>query len=107
MRRVATKIFLAFAVSLAAFAAVGVFSVVRLQELRRDLRLLTNGYLPLTRIAAELEVKDWVASRALEARTMDRAARNAYLPLARAHFPVVIKEKLEEGKRVVAAAAPY
>src|SRR5512142_671928 len=107
MRRVATKIFLAFAVSLAAFGAVAVFSVVRLQELRRDLRLLNAGYLPLTRIAAELEVKDWVSSRALEVRSMDRAAREAYLALARAHFPAVIREKLEEGKRVVAAAVPY
>jgi signal transduction histidine kinase len=107
MRRVATKIFLAFAVSLAAFGAVAVFSAIRLQELRRDLRLLNAGYLPLTRIAAALEVKDWVASRALEARNMDRAGRDAYLPLARAHFPAVVKEKLEEGKRVVAAAAPY
>lgn len=107
MRRVATKIFLAFAVSLAAFAAVAVFSVVRLQELRRDLRLLSAGYLPLTRIAAELEVKDWLASRALEARDMDRAAREAYLPVARAHFPALVREKVEEGKRVMAAAAPY
>jgi two-component system, NtrC family, sensor kinase len=107
MRRVATKIFLAFAVSLAAFAAVAVFSVLRLQELRRDLRLLSAGYLPLTRIAAELEVKDWLASRAVEARDMDRVAREAYLPVARAHFPALVREKVEEGKRVLAAAAPY
>jgi two-component system, NtrC family, sensor kinase len=107
MHRVATRIFLAFAVSLAAFGAVAAFSVVRLQELRRELRLLTTGYLPLTRIAAELEVRDWVASRALEARTLDRAARQVYLPVARAHFPALVKEKLEEGKRVLSAAAPF
>ena len=107
MRRVATKIFLAFAVSLAAFAAVAVFSVARLQELRRDLRLLSAGYLPLTRIAAELEVKDWLASGALEARDMDRAAREAYLPVFRAHFPALVREKVEEGKRVLSLAAPY
>ena len=107
MNRVATKIFLAFAVSLAAFAAVAVFSVGRLQELRRDLRLLTNGYLPLTRVASEIEVKDWVASRALEARGLDRAAREAYLPVARAHFPALVRERLEEGKQLAAQAAPY
>ncbi|HVO19502.1 MAG TPA: ATP-binding protein [Anaeromyxobacter sp.] len=107
MRRVAAKIFLAFAVSLAAFGAVAAFSAVRLHELRRELRLLTTGYLPLTRIAAELEVRDWVASRALEARSMDRASRQVYLPVARAHFPALVKEKLEEGKRVLAAAAPF
>jgi signal transduction histidine kinase len=107
MRRVATKIFLAFAVSLAAFAVVAVFSAIRLHELRRDLRLLNSGYIPLTRIAAELEVKEWIAIRALEARNMDPAAREAYLPLAQAHFPALVKEKLEEAKRVLAAAAPW
>ena len=107
MRRVATKIFLAFAVSLAAFAAVAVFAAFRLHDLRRDLRLLNVGYLPLTRIAAELEVKEWIATRALEARDMDPAAREAYLPLAQAHFPALVKEKLEEGRRVLAAAAPW
>ncbi|MGC3996368.1 MAG: hypothetical protein QM767_02055 [Anaeromyxobacter sp.] len=107
MRRVATKIFLAFAVSLAAFGAVAAFSVSRLHELHRDLRLLSAGYLPLTRIAAQLEVKDWVASRALEARTLDPAARQAYLPVARAHFPALVREKIEEGKRVAAEAAAF
>jgi two-component system, NtrC family, sensor kinase len=106
VRRVAAKIFLAFAVSLAAFGAVAAFSAARLHELRRELRLITAGYLPLTRIAAELEVRDWIAARALEARSMDRAARQVYLPVARARFPLV-KEKLEEGKRVLSEAAPF
>ena len=100
MRRVATKIFLTFAVALAAFALVAVFGIVRLHELRKDLRLLSGGYLALTRIAAQLDVKDWVATRALEARGLDRAARQAYLPVARAHFPALVREKIEEGRRV-------
>jgi two-component system, NtrC family, sensor kinase len=100
MRRVATKIFLTFAVALAAFALVAVFGIARLHELRKDLRLLSGGYLALTRIAAQLDVKDWVATRALEARGLDRAARQAYLPVARAHFPALVREKIEEGRRV-------
>jgi signal transduction histidine kinase len=107
MRRVATQIFLAFAVSLAAFGAVAAFAVVRLGELRQDLRLLSAGYLPLTRIAAQLEVKDWVASRALEARALDRAAREAYLPAARAQLPALVSGTLEEGKRGVASAGAF
>jgi signal transduction histidine kinase len=107
MRRVATKIFLAFAVALAASGAVAAFGVSRLHDLRRDLRLLSGGYLPLTRIAAQLDVKDWVASRALEARALDRAARQAYLPVARAHFPALVKEKLEEGRRVATEARAF
>ena len=107
MRRVATKIFLAFAVALAAFGAVAAFGVARLHDLRRDLRLLSAGYLPLTRIAAQIEVKDWVTSRALEARALGPAARQVYLPVARAHFPALVKEKIEEGRRVATEARAF
>jgi signal transduction histidine kinase len=104
MRRVSTRIFLTFAVALLAFGAVAVFAIVRLHDARRDLRLLSSGYLPLTRIAAQLETKDWVAARALEARSLDRAARRAYLPVARAHFPAFVREKIEEARRVLSEA---
>ncbi len=104
MRRVATKIFLTFAVALAAFGLVAALAVARLQDLGRDLRLLTTGYFPLGRIATQLEVKDWIASRALELRDLDPAARKAYLPVVRAHFPALVREKLEEGRRVARAA---
>jgi two-component system, NtrC family, sensor kinase len=107
MHRVATKIFLTFAVALLAFGAVAAFGVSRLHDLRRDLRLLSAGYLPLTRIAAQVDVKDWVASRALEARALDPAARHAYLPIARAHFPALVREKLDEGRRVVIEARAF
>ncbi len=104
MRRVATKIFLTFAVALLAFGAVAAFGIARLDDLRRDLRLLSGGYLALTRIAAQLDVKDWVAARALDARGLDRAAREAYLPVARAQFPAFVREKIEEGRRVAREA---
>ena len=100
VRRVAAKIFLAFAVSLLAFAAVAGFGIARLHEIRRDLRLLSGGYLALTRIAAQLEVKDWVATRVLEAAALDRAARQVYLPVARARFPGYVRDRIAEGRRV-------
>lgn len=105
MRKVATKIVLTFTVALAAFGLVAAVSIVRLHALGQDLRLLSAGYFPLGRIAAQLEVKDWVASRALEVRDLDPAARRAYLPVARAHFPALVREKIEEGKRVARDAA--
>jgi signal transduction histidine kinase len=104
VRRVATKIFLAFAVSLLAFSAVAGFGIARLHEVRRDLRLLSGGYLALTRIAAQLDVKDWVAARALEASALDRAARQVYLPVARAQFPGFVREKIDEGRQVARTA---
>jgi signal transduction histidine kinase len=106
MRRVATKIVLTFAVALAAFGLVAAMSIVRLHGLGQDLRLLSVGYFPLSRLAAQLEVKDWVSARALEATALDPATRRAYLPVARAHFPALVREKIEEGKRLAREAAP-
>jgi signal transduction histidine kinase len=100
MRRVATQIFLAFAVALTAFGIAAGSGIARLQDLGTDLRLLSSGYLPLTRLAAQLDVKEWVASRALEARALDPEARRAWLPVARAQFPAVVSERIEEARRV-------
>ena len=104
MQRVATKIFLTFAVALAGFGLVAALSAARVHALGQELRLLSTGWFPLGRIAAQLEVKDWVASRTLEAGDLDPAARRAWLPLARAQFPAVVREKIEEGRRVARAA---
>jgi signal transduction histidine kinase len=98
---VATKIFLAFAVALGAFGLASVVGISRLHHLRQELKVLSEGYLPLTRIAAELEVKEWFSSRVLELKAADR---RPYLPVARAHFPGVIREKIAEGREVVARA---
>ncbi|HEU4385466.1 MAG TPA: ATP-binding protein [Anaeromyxobacteraceae bacterium] len=105
MRRVSTRIFLAFAAALVAFGGVAAFGVSRLHDLGRQLRLLSEGYFPLTRVVAQIDVKDWVTSRALEVRALDPAARRAWLPVARAHFPTV-REKIAEGREVLERARP-
>jgi signal transduction histidine kinase len=101
MRTVASKIFLTFAVGLVAFGLVAAFAARRVHALGDDLRFISEGYLPLTRIAAQLEVKDWVGPRAVEAEAMDPAARRAWMKVARAHFPAVVREKIAEGRAVV------
>ncbi|MGB8932812.1 MAG: ATP-binding protein [Anaeromyxobacteraceae bacterium] len=106
LRRLATRIFLTFAVALGAFGAVAAFGALRLHDLGRELRLLSGGYLPLTRVAAQLEVKDWATPRALEARALDPRARRVWLPVVRAQFPALVKEKIEEGRRFVREARP-
>jgi len=107
LRSLATRIFLAFAVALGAFGAVAGFGAARLHDLGRELRLLSGGYLPLTRIAAQVEVKEWATPRALEARALDPAARRAWLPVVRAQFPALVREKIEEGHRFVRDARPF
>ena len=104
MRSVAAKMFLTFAVALVAFGAVALLAVGRMHALGADLRLLSEGYLPLTRIAAQIDVKDWATARALEVRGMDPAVRRAFLPMARAHFPTVVMAKLSEARSVLARA---
>jgi two-component system NtrC family sensor kinase len=104
MRRLATRIFLAFAVALCAFGAVAAFGAARLHELGRELRLLSGAYLPLARVSAQLELKEWATPRALEARALDPTARRAWLPVVRAQFPTFVREKIEEGRRFVKEA---
>ena len=105
MRSIATKIFLAFGVSLLAFALVSAFGIAQLHDLGRKLRLLSEGYLPLTRIAAQIDVKDWVTPRVLEAGALDPASRRALVPLARSRFPSLVREKIAEGRAVAGRAA--
>jgi two-component system, NtrC family, sensor kinase len=104
MRSVAARMFLTFAVALVAFGLVALFAVGRMRALDTDLRLLSDGYLPLTRIAAQVDVKDWATARALDVKGMDPAVRRAFLPMARAHFPTVVKAKLAEARSVLARA---
>ncbi len=107
MRSVASKIFLTFAVALAAFGLVAAFAVGRLHSLGRDLRLLSQGYLPLTRVVAQIDVKDWLTARVLEASALEPSARRAYRPVARAHFPALVREKIAEGREVSRRARTF
>jgi two-component system, NtrC family, sensor kinase len=106
MRSLAVRIFITFAVAFVAFGLVVSFAIGSMHVLGRDLRLISEGYLPLTRVAAQLEVKDWATARALEVNALDPAARRAFLPVARA-LPALVKEKLVEGRAVVARAMPF
>ncbi len=105
LRSLATRIFLAFGVSLAAFALVSVLGIARVHDLGRKLRLLSDAYLPLTRIAAQIEVKEGIGPRLLDAGALDPAARRALVPLARARFPALVREKIAEGRAVAVRAA--
>jgi signal transduction histidine kinase len=68
---------------------------------------LSQGYLPLTRVVAQIDVKDWVTARVLEASALEPAARRAYLPVARAHFPALVREKIAEGREVARRARAF
>ena len=51
---IATRIFLGFAAVLAVFGAVSTFAVWRMHAIGDEIRLVSEAYLPLTKVAAEL-----------------------------------------------------
>jgi two-component system NtrC family sensor kinase len=101
LRNLAARMFITFAAALVAFGLVALFAVGRMHALGSDLRLVSEGFLPLTRIAAQVEVRDWATARAIEVGDMTPAARRALLSVLRSHLPVV-HEKLDEARAVVA-----
>ena len=80
MQSVAARMSAAFAVALVAFGLAAFFAVWRMRALGSDLRLVSQAYLPLTRIAAEIDVKEGALTRALELRALEPATRRALLP---------------------------
>src|SRR5690606_10384073 len=52
---IASRIFLVFAAVVTVFGAVSSFAVWRMHAVGADIRLVSEGYLPLTKVAAQLE----------------------------------------------------
>src|SRR5690606_15927234 len=103
---IATRIFLAFAAVISVFGAVSAFSVWRLQAIGNDIRLVSDGYLPLAKVATQLETihknKQRDTDRLLEER--EPRAQRILIKLARLYFPRIVRERLDEGKELVARA---
>jgi signal transduction histidine kinase len=98
---VATKIFFTYAAALVAFGAVSTLGVLRLDRLGRELKLLDEGYLPLSRIVAQLDVREWETAKVL---SKDPNAQRAFISVARAHYAGVVKLKVAEGHKVLERA---
>ena len=103
---IATRIFLAFAVVVTVFGAVSAFSVWRMQAIGADIRLVSEGYLPLAKVTTQLETihknKQRDTDRLLEER--EPRAQRILIKLGRLYFPRIIRDRLNEGKELVAQA---
>lgn len=93
---VSTRIFLGFAAVLAVFGAVSAFSVLRLHAVGEEIRLVSDGYLPLAKVGAQLETfhknRQRDTDRLLDEK--DERTRAALIKLARLYFPRLVREKL-------------
>jgi len=102
---IATRIFLGFAAVLCVFGAVSSFAVWRMHAIGAEIRVVSEGYQPLTKVAAQLETfhknKQRDTDRLLEER--DARTQRILIKLARLYFPRIVREKLDQGRALVAA----
>jgi signal transduction histidine kinase len=92
------RIFAGFLALLIVFGAASAFAVVTLRAARRDLVVLTRGYLALGRAATQLrtlqELKDATVARALDEG--DVVVRRPLVGFARELYPQAMRERLDE-----------
>lgn len=91
-----TRIFLGYAVVLATFGAVSIFSVTEMHRNQLEIRLVSQGYLHLSQDAAALETfqnnREKDTGRLLEEHNAD--TRRALIRLSRLYFPPLVAERL-------------
>ncbi|HLL52132.1 MAG TPA: ATP-binding protein [Myxococcaceae bacterium] len=96
----ATRIFLGYAVVLATFGAVSIFSVAEMHRNQLEIRLVSQGYLHLSQDAAALETfqsnREKDTARILEERSPE--TRRALIRLSRLYFPPLMAERLTAGR---------
>jgi two-component system NtrC family sensor kinase len=103
---ISTRIFLGFAAVLTVFGLVSTFAVWRMHRIGQEIRLVSDGYLPLTKVAAQLETFHKNRQRDTD-RLLDEAdprTQRILIKLARLYFPRIVREKLGQGRSLVEAA---
>ncbi len=93
----ATRIFLGYATVILSFGAVSVYSIVEMRAIGVEIRLVSDGYLPLAKITAAIESfqnnRQRDTSRLLNEQVYE--TRKVLLPLARPYFAQEVRKKLE------------
>jgi signal transduction histidine kinase len=92
----ATRIFLGYAIVTLTFGAVSIYSVLQLHAIGREIRLVSDGYLPLTKAVAQIESFHKNRQRDTERLLDEREpeTQRALIKLARVYFPQLMREKL-------------
>jgi two-component system, NtrC family, sensor kinase len=104
---IATRIFVGYAVVLATFGAVSLFSVAEMHQNQLEIRLVSQGYLPLSQHAAAIETfhknQEKDTERLMEERSVE--TRRALIRLARLYFPPLMAQRIKAGRERAQAAA--
>jgi two-component system, NtrC family, sensor kinase len=98
-----TKIFLGFAAVLITFGAVSASSVLQMRRISEEMRLVSEGYLPLTKAVAQMEN----AHAGLEGRTKNLIDTSTplrqRLALNRPYGSQTVREQIREARKTVSA----
>src|SRR5687767_10608648 len=97
----ATRIFLGYAVVLATFGAVSIFSVAEMHQNQQEIRLVSQGYLHLsqdtTTIDGAHKSQERDTERLLEEKNVE--TRRKLIHLSRVYFPPLIAERVQAGRQ--------
>lgn len=105
----ATRIFLGYAAVLLTFGAVSLFSVREMHRNQLEIRLVSDGYLPLSNTVATIETfhKNHAAELDRLPKEKSPDIRRNMIRLARQYFLSSMNEHLDEGERQLVAALEF
>jgi signal transduction histidine kinase len=105
----ATRIFLGYAAVLITFGAVSLFAVTEMRRSQEEMRLVAQGYLHLTKSAADIESSFNSHQRDM-ARLHDEKnpeARRLVISLTRRYFQQTMGQKIADGQQRAKEAAQF
>lgn len=105
----ATKIFFGFALVVCTFGAVSAYSVITLHRVGEGIRVVSQAYLPLTTVAAQVETFHKNRTRDLQRLLDERDLRTqrALIRAARLYYPQEMHKRIQAGRAITQAALPF
>ena len=106
----ATRIFLGNALVTLTFGAVSVYSILEMRQIGREIRIVSDGYLALSKSAARLDSFHKSRQRDTERLLAESSpqTRQALLRMAQGYFPQMVHDRLNDltatAKRAAASA---
>ena len=91
---ITTKVFLAFITVLAMFALVSIYSIMTIRSIGHRLEVVDEGYIPLTKIATEIETLQ--SKTALDVENIDKIKDRRILSIFRRLYPPTVTARLSK-----------
>jgi PAS domain S-box-containing protein len=104
----ATKIFLGFSLVLAVFGSVPIFGIAQLNAVREQLNTVNRAYLPLNRLAADIETLQETARRSTDSilRFDDMELQRSLLQNHRRSFDRNMLARFDQGRSILSRIRP-